>query len=135
MPTARRCASALHLNHTPDFVHVIGGWTNRDRNWAKLLYASQRGQPWRWRTLTSMQECRTKAGMLLLSGDEKTQRILVVGGHRDTTELLTISCTNTQDRGQWTLLAPSSKFLFQAHLLFFNGRILAIGRFHMYLMP
>ncbi len=135
MPTARRCASALHINHTADFVLVIGGWTNRDQSCAELLYANQIGQPWRWRTLTPMHECRAKAGMLLLSGNEELQRILVVGGFKETTEILTISCTNTKDRGQWTQLAPSSKKFFETSLVFFNGRILAIGMFHMCLMP
>ncbi len=108
MPTARRCASALHINHTPDFVLVIGGWTNRDQNCAELLNASQLGQPWCWRTLTPMHNCRAKAGMLLLSGNEEIKQIPVVGGLKETTELLTIACTNIKDCGQWALLAPSS---------------------------
>ncbi len=82
-----------------------------------------------------MHECRAKAGMLLLSGNEEIQRILVVGGFKETTEMLTLSYSNNKDRGQWILQTYSSKKFFDTSLVFFNGRILAIGMFHVYITP
>ncbi len=76
-----------------------------------------------------MHEWRDKAGMLLLRSSDEIQRILVAGGYKQSTELLKISCKNTADCGQWTLIAPLSKTLDATWLLFFNERIFVIGRF------
>ncbi len=86
---------------------------------AGLLYgdASQVGQSWRWRTVLPMHESRFKPGMLLLTGDEQIQRILVAGGVRNTTEMLKISFANAADRGQWTLIAPLSIFFDETFLV------------------
>ncbi len=130
MPTARRGASALCVKQTPDVVLTVGGYNvNSWLNCAELLYAHTRqtDQPWRWRTLSLMHEWRTKPGMRLLPGCEDTQRILLAGGDRKTAELLTISCTDAKDQGQWTLIAPLSKRFYKPSLLFFNGRVLAFG--------
>ncbi len=59
-----------------------------------------------------MHESRAKAGMLLLSGNEEMKQILVVGGFKKTTELLTISCINIKDRGHRNI----SCFLQWAHI-------------------
>ncbi len=110
MPTARSGASALCVKQAPDVVLVVGGFKNKSLNCAELLYddASQAGQPWRWRQLSPMHETCERPGMLLLSGNEEIQRILVAGGSNQTAELLTIACRNTSDRGQWTSIAPLS---------------------------
>ncbi len=129
MPTARRSASALCVKQTPDVVLVVGGYGKKCLNFAELLYgdASQAGQPWCWRTISQMHESRMRPGMLLLSGNEEIQRILVAGGCDQSAELLTIACTDTADSGQWTLIAPLSK-PFNATLVWFHGRLLAFGR-------
>ncbi len=44
-----------------------------------------------------------------LSNTGESKQILVVGGWENTTEILTLSCTNTTDRGQWTQNAPLSE--------------------------
>ncbi len=128
MPTARQCASALCVKQAPDAVLVVGGAVAG--KCAELLcgYESQAGQSWRWRTLSPMRESRFKPGVLLLSDDEKTQRILVAGGGRNTTELLKISCAKQADQGQWTSIAPLSSIFNATSLVFFNNRILAFGR-------
>ncbi len=133
MPTARWGASALCLKQTPDAVLVVGGAAGKC---AELLCgdASQTGQPWRWRKLTPMHTERTKAGVLLLDGNGDIQRILVAGGWSNTAELLKISCTNTSDRGQWTIIAPLSTFFNETSLVCFNGRILAFGKCHLRLI-
>ncbi len=130
MPTAREGASALCVKQAPDVVLVIGGNNGNTLNCAELLYgdASQAGQPWRWRALSPMHKTRLGPGMLLLSGNEEIQRILVAGGYGQSAELLTISCTDTADSGQWTLIAPLSKPFSRSALVCFNGRIFAFGR-------
>ncbi len=130
MPNACRSASALCIKQTPDTVLVAGGFSGSKVNCAWLLFsdAGQPGQPWRWRTLTPMREAREEPGMILLNDDEKIQRILVAGGCTKNAELLTIACTNTSDRGQWTFIAPLSKSFRPTLLVCFNGRILAFGR-------
>ncbi len=137
MPTARRRASTLCISQAPDIVLVVGGRNRHSQSCAELLYgdSSQAGQPWRWRTLSPMHEWRDKPGMLLLRSNDEMQRILVAGGFKQSTELLKISCKNTADCGQWTLISPLSKTLDETWLLFFNERILAIGRFHIALKP
>ncbi len=133
MPIPRHGASALCVKQTPDAVLVVGGTAGKC---AELLYGdtSQAGQSWRWRTLSPMHERRFKPGMLLLTDDEQIQRILVAGGRESTAELLTIACTNTSDRGQWTLIAPLSKLFNETSLVCFNGRILAFGKCHLCLI-
>ncbi len=130
LPTARQCASAICVKQTPDVVVVVGGVNKSRLNCTELLYgnASQTGQSWRWRTLTSMHEAREKSGVLLLNDGEEIQRILVAGGRNQTAEVLKISCTNAEDRGQWTLIAPLSSAFNETSLVCFNGRILAFGR-------
>ncbi len=130
LPTARCKASALCVDQTPDVVLVVGGANEHDYlNCAELLYPSQTGQPWRWRALTPMNEPRFKPGVILLSGNEETQRILVAGGCKNTAELLKLTWRNTADLGQWTLIAPQPELFDTTSLVCFNGCILAIGRF------
>ncbi len=127
MPTARHLPSALCVKQNPDVVLVVGGdYTN-----AELLYgdASKAGQPWRWRQLSPMHATPEKPGMLLLNDDEEIQRILVAGGWRSTAELLTIVCTDTSDRCQWTLIAPLSQRMNETNLVWFNGCIFALCSF------
>ncbi len=83
MPTARSGASALCVKQAPDVVLVVGGFKNNFLNCVELLYgdANQAGQPWCWRTLSPMHKTRLQPGMLLLSGNEEIQRILVAGGY------------------------------------------------------
>ncbi len=139
MPTARWNSSALCVNDAPDVVLVVGGENEHDYlSSAELLVPSRTGQPWRWRRLTPMLESRLKPGVLLLlplSGNEENHRVLVAGGGRNTAELLTIAYKNTSDRGQWTLISPLSRRFFEASLICFNGRIFAIGRFHVFPQP
>ncbi len=86
LPTARWKASALCVDQTPDVVLVVGGANGHYYlNCAELLYPSQAGQPWRWRTLSPMHERRYQPGMLLLSGNEETQKI-IVQKHRRTVD-------------------------------------------------
>ncbi len=133
MPTARDGASALCVKQDPDAVFVVGGTAG---TCAELLCgdSSQTGQPWHWRTLLPMHESRFKPGMILLTDDGQIQRILVACGCRNTTEMLTIACTNTSDRGQWTLIAPLSKCFYETSLVWFNSRILAFGKCHLCLI-
>ncbi len=137
MPTARSGASALCVKQAPDVVLVVGGCKNKFLNCAELLYddASQAGQPWRWRQLSPMHESRLEPGVLLLSDNEDIQRILVAGGSNQTAELLTISCTNRADHGQWTSIAPFSRKFYETSLVCFNGRILAFGMCSFCLIP
>ncbi len=137
MPTARRRASALCVCQTLNIVLVVGGRNRHSQSCAELLYgdSSQAWQPWRWRALSPMHEWRDKAGMLLLRSSEKMQRILVAGGYKQSTELLKISCKNTADCGQCTLVSPLSKKLDETWFLFFNEQIFAVGRFHITLKP
>ncbi len=130
MPTACCSASALCIKQTPDTVLVSGGFSGSKVNCAWLLYsdAGQAGQPWCWRTLTPMREAREKPGVLLLNDDEEIQKILVAGGCNQTAELLTISCLDTADSGQWTLIAPLSKPFNGSSLVWFDGCMLAFGR-------
>ncbi len=130
MPFARCNASALCVNQAPDIVLVVGGYCKD----AELLYvdASQEGQQWQWRKLSSMHNMRVKPGVLLLSDIGDTKRVLVAGGWENTAELLTVRCTNTGDRGQWTLIAPLSTSFNTTSLVCFNTRILAFGRFYVF---
>ncbi len=127
MPIARSGASALCVNQNLNAVLVAGSYSYL--NCADFLYvdATQAGQPWRWRTLAPMHQSGVKPGMLLLNGSEESQRILVAGGYTRTTELLTISCINSADRGQWTLITPLSAPFDNTFLVCFNGRLFAIG--------
>ncbi len=134
LPTARWKASALCVDQTPDVVLVVGGANDHNYlNCAELLYPSQTGQPWRWRTLTPMHERRYQPGMLLLSGNEEIQKIVVAGGCKNTAELLTLTWRNTADLGQWTLIAPPPEHFDTTSLVCFNDCILAIGKFQIYI--
>ncbi len=100
---------------------------------AEMLFQLDDGggsETWRWRTLAPMNNERRKPGVLRLDnlGDAKgVQKVLVVGGRTNTAEMLTISCSDEADLGQWTLIEPLRWMTKCAFLAATNRRILAFG--------
>ncbi len=137
MPTGRYDASALCLRSRPEAVLVVGGGglSSEGPRFAELLThtegASGGGEgAWRWRKLNEMNEGRiNRPGMLLLHAGGDRQRVLVVGGESSTAEILHLSCSDSSDCGQWTLIAPMSEYFSFTFLANFGNRIFAIGSF------
>ncbi len=69
---------------------------------------------------------RDRPGMLLLQAGGDRQRVLVAGGGSRTAEILHLSLS---DCGQWTLIAPLSKYFSITFLVEWSNRIFAIGSF------
>ncbi len=138
MPTGRYDASALCLQSRPEAVLVVVG-DNRSSEvprCAELLThtagASGGGGEgaWQWRKLKEMNDDhRDRPGMLLLQAGGDRQRVLVAGGGSRTAEILQLSCSDSSDYGQWTLIAPLSDEFFDTLLVEFSNRIFAIGSF------
>ncbi len=137
MPTKRYNASALCLQNRPEAVLVVGG---NNPSWgasrcAELLIhtagaSAGGGDAWRWRKLNKMHEGREiRPGMLLLQAGGDRQRVLVAGGESRTAEILQLSCSEPSDYGQWTLIAPLSKYFSFSFLIEWSNRIFAIGSF------
>ncbi len=132
----RHQASALCKHQGPDAVILIGGLNGHNLHCAELLFAdgSSEDETWRWQTLTSMHKTRVKPGLLLQSDNATIQQILVAGGCDQTAELLTISCKNTLDRGQWTFIRPLVNEFYDITLVCFNDRISAFSMRHFVLI-
>ncbi len=99
---------------------------------AEILFQSDDGsgnETWRWRTIAPMNNRRRQAGILSLDhlGDVNVQRVLVAGGNNDTAEILTISCSDEADTGQWTLIEPLKWKFGSTTLTIVDSRILAFG--------
>ncbi len=76
-----------------------------------------------------MNNRRRQPGILSLDhlGDVNVQKVLVAGGNNDTSEILTISCSDEADKGQWTLIEPLKWKLGSTILTIVDSRILAFG--------
>ncbi len=139
MPKGNYCHSALFIGAGDDdaAVLVVGGrggtgkeaaiLTNRPHRGA--VEQANKGNSWRWRELSPMQERRPSCpGMLLLGGE----RVLIVGGgclgsSTRTAEILQLP-RDANDRGLWTLLTPQmAQPVGKTYLVTFNDRILAVG--------
>ncbi len=137
MPTGRYDASALCLRSRPEAVLVVGGGglSSEGPQCAELLTHTTRASAggegaWRWRKLNKMHEGRDeRPGMLLLQAGGDRQRVLVAGGESRTAEILHLSCSDPSDCGQWTLIAPLSKYFSFTFLVEWSNRIFAIGSF------
>ncbi len=138
MPTGKYGASALCVQSRPDAVLVVGGYNRSPEapRCAELLIhtagASEgvEGGVWRWRKLNEMHEGRIRRpGMLLLQAGGDRQRVLVAGGESRTAEILQLSCSDPNDCGQWTQIAPLSEEFNGASLVEWSNRIFAISSF------
>ncbi len=139
MPTGRYDASALCLQSRPEavLVVVVNDLTSEAPRCAELLTHTAGaprgrggGDAWQWRKLNEMHEGRIdRPGMLLLQAGGDRQRVLVAGGYSRTAEILQLSCSDPSDCGQWTLIAPLSKYFSFPFLVEWSNRIFAIGSY------
>ncbi len=112
-------------------LHAGGQTDIRFSRCAEMLCWSDDGgsDTWRWRTIAPMNNARSQPGRLRLDylGDADIQKVLVAGGNNDTAEILTISCSDEADMGQWTLIEPLTRQFNLTFLSATSGRILAFG--------
>ncbi len=98
---------------------------------AEILCQSNDGNSvtWRWRTIASMRNRRINPGVLKLDhlGDANVQKVLIAGGRTDTAEILTISCSDEADLGQWTLIETLNRKFECTYLATTSSRILVFG--------
>ncbi len=138
MPKKLCSLSAIHVNCDCLAIMVVGGRTEAGMDPASfsphaflLVQTSRRWiKPWRWRALSPMSEGRCWAGVLQLGSpgsDDRTQRVLVAGGGRNTAEILRVDCCDASDLGQWTRIGLLSRPLSVTFLVSQNDRVLAFG--------